>query len=306
MKRYLHLSWPLLVGALSLAATGWLWSHERQTQQRHLRDQFDFSLRQTAVRIEQRMTSYEQILRGVRGLFEASDRVTRERFADLCRRAARRRRFRRAAVDRLRAADQRRRRRCPRAGRRSRPPATADESAAPVTFVAPDPGRSAGALRDDALANPARRVAMLQARDSGGVAITEMIRPAGGRVEPGSDLLMFMPLYAKGQAIDTVAARRAHLTGWVFASFRVGDLMSSLYGEGTPGLDVRVYDGVEIDDATPMYPAAAGPLPPARFEAQEYIGFAGHAWTLLVRSLPEFERATATRRRGSSRSAAPV
>ena len=89
-----------------------------------------------------------------------------------------------------------------------------------------------------------------------------------------------------------MAARRAALIGWVFASFRVADLMSSLYGEGTPGLEVRVHDGVELAPATLMYSnnGATQAARPARFEAQEYIGFAGHTWTVAVRSSPDFEQ----------------
>ncbi|MFY9509602.1 MAG: bifunctional diguanylate cyclase/phosphodiesterase, partial [Rubrivivax sp.] len=81
IRRLPPLFWPLLVLVLSLAITAWLWRHERQTEQRHLRENFDFALRQTVTRIEQRMTSYEQVLRGLRGLFDASDEVTREDFS---------------------------------------------------------------------------------------------------------------------------------------------------------------------------------------------------------------------------------
>ncbi len=72
--------WPLLVGVLTLAVTGGLWQHERETQTRHLRDNFDFGMRQTAVRVEQRIASYEQMLRGVRGLFDASAEVSPQDF----------------------------------------------------------------------------------------------------------------------------------------------------------------------------------------------------------------------------------
>ena len=60
------LSWmPLLVGAVSIGITVWLWRHEQVTMQRALVAEFDASLRQTASRIDQRMASYEQMLRGV-------------------------------------------------------------------------------------------------------------------------------------------------------------------------------------------------------------------------------------------------
>jgi len=273
LKRLNFLLWPVLIGALSLALTAWLWDHERRTQDRHLKDNFEFGLRQTVTRIEQRMTSYEQTLRGVRGLFDASEKVSQEDFG--------------AYVDaQLAGADF--------TGLRMIGYAPSLDRAAPVTYVAPALASGQYALGYDPLADPARSAAMRSAVDSGGAAITGWTRllDAPGR-EPVSGVLMFMALYAKGQATDTVEARRAHVVGWVFTNFRVDDLMSSLYGEGTPGLDVRLHDSVDVGPATLMYPppgAVIDTAMPARFNAQEFIGFAGRTWTVVVRSTPEFER----------------
>ena len=72
MKRPLSSLLPLWVAAVSLAVTFGLWHHERQGDATQLRTSFDFALRQSTTRIEQRMASYEQMLRGVQGLFAAS------------------------------------------------------------------------------------------------------------------------------------------------------------------------------------------------------------------------------------------
>ena len=279
MKRTLPWLWPLLVGGLSLAVTGWLWQHERQTQQLTLRGNFDFGLRQTANRIEQRVASQEQMLRGVRGLFDASAVVSQADFSRYVAALTAGAGF--AGLHTIAYA----------------PLATGE--VAPVTFAAPTIDPIVRALGDNPLADPLRRAAMLQARDSGGIAITPRLR-AEGVPDPAADsgFLLFLPLYARGTAPASVAERRARLTGWVFASFSINDLMSSLYGEGTPGLDVQVHDGVDVTPATRLYPtnatAAANAAPagahPARFDAQEYIGFAGHTWTLRVRSTPAFDQ----------------
>lgn len=63
----------LLIGALSMSITASLWRHERASGEASLRVGFDAGMRQTASRIAQRMASYEQMLRGVQGLFMASD-----------------------------------------------------------------------------------------------------------------------------------------------------------------------------------------------------------------------------------------
>jgi len=276
LKRPTPLLWPLLVGALSLAITAWLWQHERQTQDRHLRDNFDFGLRQTVTRIEQRMASYEQMLRGTRGLFEASDDVTREDFA--------------AYVDALMGgADF--------TGLRNLAyaPLAAGRGSAPVLFAAPASDNAQALIGQDMLGDPVRSAAMLRARDSGTVVITDRVwSPATGAGEtaPASSFQMFMPVYERHRAADTVNLRQVRLVGWIVATFRVTDLMSSLYGEGTPGVDVLVYDGVRVADDSRMYPPVLPAAPPrgAGFEAQEYIGFAGHTWTVQVRSRGEFEQ----------------
>ena len=301
MKRTPSLLWPVLVGALSLGVTGWLWQHEQQTQQQALRSNFDFGLRHAATRIEQRMAGYEQMLRGARGLFEASRQVDRDGFATY--------------VDALlTGADA--------AGLRSlsyvpllsrdhveahvaaqradgvpdyavSPPPGRRERIAPVTYIAPAPLSAQHILGYDPLSDPVRREAMLQAGESGRAAITH--RLTSGPVpspEQQAAFLMFLPLYTPGPPPDSVQARRLRLAGWVAANIRVEDLMSSLYGEDTPGLEVRVHDGIAVDDSSLIYgaPAHLAPPYPARFEAQEYIAVAGRTWTLVVRSTPAFER----------------
>jgi PAS domain S-box-containing protein len=271
MRRALPLA--LVVGAISLGAAVGLWRHEQQTEEAAFRTSFDFAVRQTASRIEQSMAGYEQMLRGVQGFFLASDEVTTEDF--------------RIYVDALLSgADF--------AGLRSISYAIARRTAdggfsAPITLHAPESNQSTQVLGYDPYAEPVRRAAMQQAMDSGRTAITRRIRLRTDNVqEPLAGFLMFLPVYAKGQPTDTVAARRAHLIGWVWAAFRVGDLMTSLYGESTPGLDVSVYDGTDLTDDTLLYSPPGAPDAP-RFDAQEYVGFAGHTWTLRVQSLPDFE-----------------
>ncbi len=275
IRRVLPVLLPLAVGAVSLAITAGLWRHEQRGAQQALRADFDLSVRQTAGRIEQRMASYEQMLRGVQGLYQAVDQTERRDFSTY--------------VDTLLAgADYSGVQWFAYAPWR---PDAASGGAARILQVAPAAGLNLRALGEDALADDTRRGALQLARDSGGLAITpRLLLPAdaSGKQEPG--FVMVLPVYARQQPLGTVAARRAAIAGWVLAAVRMGDLMSSLYGEGTPGVETRVHDGVEVTDATLMY--SPGPkregLSPA-FEAREYIGFAGHSWTIDAQALPEFE-----------------
>ena len=274
MKRWTTWFWPALVGLLALLTTAWLTNHERQQQQRELRRNFDFGLRQAASQVEQRMASYEQMLRGVRGLFDASAEVSPQdfdRYVDLLQTGA--------DFAGLRGIGH-----APLQG-----PANAPRAL--VAMLAPASGARISAPGSDLLARPLLRAAMLQARDAGSAVITPLTRPdnpADG-TEPG--VLLFMALYTPGQPLMTAADRRRHLRGWVFAAFRLDDLVASLYGEGTPGLDLRIHDGTGIDAASRIFPASIANAPERqpRFDAQEYIGVPGHTWTLWARSTPAFE-----------------
>ncbi|MBV8627787.1 MAG: CHASE domain-containing protein, partial [Paraburkholderia sp.] len=73
---------PLLVLSASLSVTWMLWDHERQAARDELQTQFNFSLGDAVSRIEQRMGTYELLLRGVQSLIVASGRIDREQFRD--------------------------------------------------------------------------------------------------------------------------------------------------------------------------------------------------------------------------------
>ena len=261
--------WPLAVVSLALAVTAWQANHERELQSRDQRRSFDAALRDATTRIEQRLASHEQMLRGVRGLFDASDEVTRrdfERYVALLQTGADFAGLRTIAHAPL-----------------------ALDGTARVQYVAPASTALLQPPDGDLLARPALRQAMLQARDAGTVVMTGLVRPTEVGGEAG--VLLFMPVYQHDRPLATAADRRRHLAGWVLAVFGLGDLVASLYGEGTPGIDLRIHDGTSPDDASRVHPPGPLPAPVApRYDAQEYLTFAGHTWTLWARSLPSFEQ----------------
>ena len=73
---------PLLVLCAALSVTWTLWDHERQAARHELLSQFDFSLGDAVSRIEQRVGTYELLLRGVQSLFATRGEVDRDQFRD--------------------------------------------------------------------------------------------------------------------------------------------------------------------------------------------------------------------------------
>ena len=80
---HLIVKWlPWLVLVVGLAVTATLWQSERADETRQLQTKFDALVRQTEALISERIGMHEQVLRGVKGLFVASDEVTRREFHD--------------------------------------------------------------------------------------------------------------------------------------------------------------------------------------------------------------------------------
>ena len=307
MRRVLPPLLALFVGALMLAFTIGLCVHERDNEQARLRALFDANARQAAGRIEQRIANYEQMLRGVQGLLSADQGIDRLAFEDYVETvmsgpdaAGLQSIAFSALVTPAELADHIGHQRMTGHSDYAIRPEGARDMYAPIVLVAPDTAANRQVIGFDPLSNAPRRGAMLQARDSGNATLTPLVQlrvDAGGTLKPGC--LVYLPVYRKGAAVDTVAHRRESSIGWVRGAFRVGDLMSTLYGEQSPGLVVRVHDGADTSDASLMYrsdtPAEAGVDPDAairqaRFQAQEYVTLAGHTWTVQLSSLPEFER----------------
>ncbi len=72
----------LLVLSTGLAAIYFLQNAALTSARQVQQDNFDYQGREIALRIEQRLIAYEQVLRGVRGLYIASNKVSRNEFRD--------------------------------------------------------------------------------------------------------------------------------------------------------------------------------------------------------------------------------
>ncbi len=94
---------------------------------------------------------------------------------------------------------------------------------------------------------------------------------ADGQGQPS--FLMYLPIYARGMPQSTIAERRASLIGWVHASFRMSDVVASLYGEQPMGVAFAIYDGVEPSTDALLYHSATGldQKKPTLISATEYL-----------------------------------
>src|ERR1700761_1018147 len=169
----------LLVGASMLAFTFGLCVHERNNEQAQLRAVFDANARQTAGRIEQRISNYEQMLRGVQGLlsaYQGIDRQAFEAYVDTVMAGPDAAGLQSVAFSPLvtpaQLADHIGHQRMTGQSDYAVRPAGARDLYAPIVLVAPESVANRRVIGFDPLSNTSRRVAMLQARDSGNATLT--------------------------------------------------------------------------------------------------------------------------------------
>ncbi|MCU6432324.1 CHASE domain-containing protein [Undibacterium sp. Jales W-56] len=306
----------VVILCVSLGATYLLWHHEKNNAALDTRTSLDFTARDIASRIEQRLAASEQVLRGAQAVFGMSDTLKRKDFANY--------------VNSLQlGADY--------AGMEGLGIALSIESGkleqhvvamrqqgipdyqlyplaattrstqawiAPFVQIEPSLERNRSLLGFDALSDPAHKAAMERARDAGTLAITGLLNLAqDAKASSQKGFYVYLPVYKEGRVPDHPEARRSNLLGWVFAPFRMDDLMASLYGETPRATAIRIYDGVETSAGNLMYEslnmAAAKPELPAALkvfsrrdnaiEVTEYLANGGRSWSVVITALPGFE-----------------
>jgi PAS domain S-box-containing protein len=296
-------SLPLLLATLVflgvlIAAYAFAGSVER-TARAELNATFNYRARDLSAAIVQRMAVYEEMLHATRGYLRGSVDVARPAFADYYGVLNLDGRFpgiealgiaailppgtREAHVAAVRAEGY---------PRYALHPAGARPTVTAITHIQPFTQRNLRAFGYDMYSEPVRRRAMDAARDSGRAAATGkvvLVQEDGAR--PQSGFLVYVPVYRTGAAQATVAERRAAIVGWVFAPFRMDDLMRGVGGEHAADLDVDIFDGLAPGAEALLYrsPRTRGADQAALFSSQSTIDTAGRPWTLRIRSAPAFE-----------------
>jgi diguanylate cyclase (GGDEF)-like protein/PAS domain S-box-containing protein len=154
----------------------------------------------------------------------------------------------------------------------------------PLLYGYPNDNRI-GRLRGfDSSSIPERWEAMQRARDSGKSIVTAR-HPYIGDPSYKGMIIIATPIYATNGALETIAQRRAALSGFIFSAFVVNEVITRVIGESFQNLfDLEIYDGVVAPDAT-LYDLDKTPLVPDRhtysIARQENVDFAGRNWLLF-------------------------
>ncbi len=292
---------PWLVLVVSLAFTYRLWHREQVQRLQELQAEFVANMHETVGNVEQRMITYEQMLRGAQGLFAASGVMDRTRFYSYISMLNLGENF--PGVQGMGFAlivrpgqvqshvESVRKEGLP---DYSIQPQGNRDMYAPGVFVEPFSESNIQSLGIDNYADPVRRIAMDQARDtdspvnSGKVLLQE----TDGHVRAG--FLMFMPIYRNSQPHQTLKQRRDNIIGWVYASSRMQSMMEGIRGESRENIDIEVHDGNDISDESLLYDSDISNShlayeSRAKFKGTKQLLIANHQWTIAAHSLPGFD-----------------
>jgi PAS domain S-box-containing protein len=294
--RGMWMAWLALVIGLAFALASWRQAADSAGREAALR--FESAALDVRDAIRERMTAYEQVLRGGAGLFAASISVERHEWKSYVEHLRLQRHipgiqgigFAPLVTARERDAHTRAIRAQGFPDYAIRPDGERPEYA-PIVYIEPFSSNKLRVLGYDMFSEPARRAAMERARDTGEAAlsakVTMLMQGLHEDMQVGG--LMYAPVYRNGAPHATVAERRAALAGYVYSPVRMNELVNGILGARTPQLDLEIYDGAELSPGTRMYDDGwHAPVPP-RFVRNIALEVSGRTWTLRIASTPEFE-----------------
>ena len=290
MERWLHRpGTAALILAISLVLTALAWMAARHFALDEARQRFERHSDEVQAHIVRRMGSYEALLLGGAALFSASGDVSRDQWRNYASTVNPEMRFpgiQGFGFSRLvRPHDLPAHEAAVRAegfpDYQVRPVGERDFYSA-IVYLEPFVERNLRAFGFDMASEPTRREAMYRARDAGETALSgvvTLVQEDGRDVQKG--FLMYVPVYRGGTVPVSVSARQERLVGWVYAPFRVKDLMQGILGADTGGVGIRIHDSQAQETDTAMYDSQdEHSLASASFERQVVQTFAGRKWIL--------------------------
>lgn len=165
---------------------------------------------------------------------------------------------------------------------------------APITLIEPLNKQNIKALGFDVFTVQESHNAMMYARDFNEITITSPISLVQDEGKSSRNaFVMYLPIYKKNVSLDTLSSRRNAIIGWVDVPFRVNEMIHGLGGQIDQDLYLEIYAGAIISDANLLYHSDrfGGRIP--RGQKRTYIErkltIANSEWTLLLGTTPSFE-----------------
>jgi PAS domain S-box-containing protein len=163
-----------------------------------------------------------------------------------------------------------------------------------IIYLEPLDERNLRAVGYDMSIEPVRRAAMEQARDSGEPTASGRVTLIQELEDPKqAGFLIYIPVYRDGQIPASEAERREKLMGFIYAPFRVGDLLNGIFGsEKSHEVGFELFDGTALNPGSLLYNSEQAQQNNSyrpRFTARTPMPVAGRTWTLAFATQPQFD-----------------
>lgn len=304
--RYLQRFLPWLLLCIGLLFTYALQHIAYQSNFRNVQERFDFRANEITGNIKSRIESYKIVLLGAKGLFLSSQFVARGEFSEYVRQLNLTQNYpgiQGVGFSLLLTPEE-----LPSHIEKIKQEGFPDYSIKPagnrnvyssIVYLEPFDWRNQRAFGYDMFSEPTRRLAMQQSRDENTIissGMVTLIQETEKNKQPG--FLMYLPIYQHNQPHTTLIERRQHLLGWVYAPFRINDLMLGImgphFGEVGNTIAFDIYDGDKVSPGKLMYDFQAHTDMPyngdqAVFSTLKHVDIGGHIWTIKIHSLPNLE-----------------
>ena len=308
--RRLTAAYGVLLIALLLTVIAWYYVRQVVEVQNHAR--FEESTLATQEALERRTKAYLDAMFGARGLFNASESVTREEWDNYVAGIDPAGRFEGLqALGYAQRVDPEQRESFMRKTQDEGLPAMRPDLNPggersvyfPLTRTGPLGKANQSMLNYDLYTEDVHKKTMDLARDSGEPRATKMVYVLGEAPRNSTaDLalqkgfVVYLPIYQEGEPQGSVTERRRALRGFIVGSFVSYELVDGIFkGSFDPAIDFEVYDGGNPASSPSIYDRDG--IRRDEKKRDEFLFFkesrilvAGREWTLYFTTLPAFEQ----------------
>jgi CHASE1-domain containing sensor protein len=255
---------------ISLLLTALAYHYVRQNVEAQNRLRFDEATQATQEAIERRTKAYLDAMFGARGLFYASESVTRQEWDNYVEGIEPDKRFEGLqALSYAERVDPQEREAFSRRAQREGLPSLQPDLVPggerrvyfPITYIGPLDAANQERLNYDFYTDPVHREASDLARDTGEPQATKMVdvlteapEDHSADLSLRSGFVVYLPIYQKGEPLETVAERRNALQGFIVGRFISEELLDGIFkGSFDPAIDFEVYDGASTTLSPLLY-----------------------------------------------------
>lgn len=157
-----------------------------------------------------------------------------------------------------------------------------------IIYLEPFDMRNQRAFGYDMFSEPVRHEAMMRAIETGKTALSGKVRLVQeNSVDEQVGFLMYLPVFRRGAPLETTAQRLQALHGFVYAPFRIKNLMNGVLGSRYEDVAFEIYDGAKRPENL-LLATHPGKSLSDRLEIEKKITIDGKVWSLYFHPLQGF------------------